>query len=102
MITHCEQMADRFGVLDAMRPGRRPARSSAPKRGRATERSRLRAGLRALYYPWLQVRPPDAATRCWSPHPATVCGIFARSDNSKGVHKAPANELVTARSGSSA
>ena len=94
IITHCEQMADRFGVLDALAPvAGQPLFGTGSvdeqRNGLDTER-----GYAALYYPWLQVRPAGRGDPVLVPPSGHVCGIFARSDNSKGVHKAPANELV--------
>ena len=56
----------------------------------------------ALYYPWVRDRRPDRASTTPAAAPATlelppsgfVAGIYARSDIERGVHKAPANEVV--------
>ena len=94
MVAHCEQMADRFAVLDALAPvAGQPLFGAGSvdeqRNGLDTER-----GYAALYYPWLQVRPAGRGDPVLVPPSGHVCGIFARSDNTKGVHKAPANELV--------
>jgi hypothetical protein len=59
-------------------------------------------GFAALYYPWILV--PSAPPPAGSPPPTTppspilvppsghIAGIYARIDNSRGVHKAPAGE----------
>jgi uncharacterized protein len=55
----------------------------------------------ALYYPWIRVSNPMAATDPLQPGEidvppsGAVCGIYARSDVQRGVWKAPANETVT-------
>jgi uncharacterized protein len=55
----------------------------------------------ALYYPWIRVSNPMAATDPLQPGEidvppsGAVCGIYARSDIQRGVWKAPANETVT-------
>jgi phage tail sheath protein FI len=49
----------------------------------------------ALYYPWLQVAGIDGAPR-YVPPSGHVAGIYARSDQAIGVHKAPANERIEA------
>jgi phage tail sheath protein FI len=46
------------------------------------------------YYPWLQVSDPLTRTLKYVPPSGHVAGVFARSDSERGVHKAPANELV--------
>ncbi len=55
----------------------------------------------ALYYPWVRVANPLAATDPTQPTEIDlppsghVCGIYARNDVQRGVWKAPANETVT-------
>lgn len=55
----------------------------------------------ALYYPWIRVANPVAATDPTAPSEIAlppsgfVCGIYARNDIQRGVYKAPANETVT-------
>lgn len=46
----------------------------------------------ALYFPWVNVND-DGGTRAVAPS-AFAAGIYARVDNARGVHKAPANEPV--------
>jgi phage tail sheath protein FI len=53
----------------------------------------------ALYYPWVQIDDPypanpDAAGTVNLPPSGAMMGIYARSDINRGVHKAPANEVV--------
>lgn len=49
----------------------------------------------ALYYPWVTISDPlDATKKIDVPPCGHIAGIYARSDQERGVHKAPANELV--------
>ncbi len=50
----------------------------------------------ALYYPWIKVADMtgDGAMRLVPPS-GHIAGIYARSDTERGVHKAPANEVVS-------
>ncbi|MEK0451745.1 MAG: hypothetical protein RL088_4013 [Verrucomicrobiota bacterium] len=55
----------------------------------------------ALYYPWVVVSNPkfnpnntDIPKEILVPPSGFICGIYARNDNERGVHKAPANEVV--------
>jgi phage tail sheath protein FI len=55
----------------------------------------------ALYYPWVIVANPlaqpgrdDIPKEITLPPSGFVCGIYARNDVERGVHKAPANEIV--------
>jgi phage tail sheath protein FI len=94
LIAHCEQLADRFAVLDALRPV--PDQElfgpgSVEAQRLAVDSTRGYAG---LYYPWLRVAPLGPGAPILVPPSGHVCGIMARSDNSRGVHKAPANEIV--------
>ncbi|MGF2040557.1 MAG: phage tail sheath family protein [Nostoc sp. CmiVER01] len=53
------------------------------------------------YFPWIQILDPAAKTlnpegdgRIYVPPSGHVAGIYARVDNTRGVFKAPANEVV--------
>ncbi|MDB4881902.1 MAG: putative rane protein [Gemmatimonadetes bacterium] len=99
MIAHCEQLGDRFAVLDS-EPGAplfdTPATPGVETQRRGVDSTR---GYAALYYPWLRVRPATTGEPILVPPSGHVCGIIARSDNTRGVHKAPANELVNGAMG---
>ncbi|MFN8530514.1 MAG: phage tail sheath subtilisin-like domain-containing protein [Anaerolineae bacterium] len=52
-------------------------------------------GYAAYYFPWIIVADPLAPnTRVAVPPSGHIAGIWARTDFERGVHKAPANELV--------
>jgi phage tail sheath protein FI len=52
-------------------------------------------GFGAAYFPWVVVRDlADPRQRLAVPPSGHVAGIYARSDTTHGVHKAPANEPV--------
>jgi phage tail sheath protein FI len=93
-IAHCERMYDRFAVLDAQ-PGlvlfSTGTGDSIEDQRRGLDSTR---GYAALYYPWLQVAPSGAGDPILVPPSGHVCGVFSRSDQQRGVHKAPANEIV--------
>jgi phage tail sheath protein FI len=94
IIAHCEQMQDRFGVLDA-RPNL-PLFGVGATPGVDTQRRDVDStrGYAALYYPWLRVLPAGPGEPILVPPSGHVCGIMARTDASRGVFKAPANEIV--------
>ena len=48
----------------------------------------------AMYHPWLQMYDAGAKRSDFFPPSGAIAGIYARSDNEQGVHKAPANEVV--------
>ena len=91
VIAQCELLADRFGVLDA-RPGLdpfTPAQLPAQRAGLDSAR-----GYAALYYPWLTVPPAGSGDPILVPPSGHTCGIFAVTDHTRGVFKAPANVTV--------
>lgn len=94
LIAHCEQMQDRFAVLDA--EANLPLFGAGAVRGVDTQRRDVDStrGYAALYYPWLRVLPAGPGQPILVPPSGHVCGIMARSDASRGVFKAPANEIV--------
>lgn len=91
LIQHCELLADRFAVLDAQ-AGQPPFGQTSIEEHRPSLDSTR--GYGALYYPWLKVRPAGSGAPIGVPPSGHVCGIIARSDSKRGVHKAPANEIV--------
>jgi phage tail sheath protein FI len=94
LIGHCEKMADRFAVLDAAR--------ALPPFGAAsvnTQRAGLTSsrGYAALYYPWLTVSDNTGDRTVSVPPSGHMIGIYARTDQLRGVHKAPAGNEATVR-----
>jgi len=88
MITHCEQMADRFAILDPQ-----PNASLTAIR---TQRDALGSdnGFAAIYYPRIVVNNPVNSAPIIIPPSGHLAGLFARVDDTRGVHKAPANEQL--------
>jgi uncharacterized protein len=91
LITHCQLMADRFAVLDSDPGIALFGNDSLEVQRRGLDSTR---GYAALYAPWLRVVPANDGPPILVPPSGHVCGIYARSDASRGVHKAPANEIV--------
>ncbi|MBS6640352.1 MAG: phage tail sheath subtilisin-like domain-containing protein [Clostridiaceae bacterium] len=60
----------------------------------ATFRDMYDSTYAAMYHPWLQMFDAGAKRTDYFPPSGAMAGIYARSDNSRGVHKAPANEVV--------
>jgi phage tail sheath protein FI len=93
LIDHCEQLRYRIAIVD-------PPTGSSVSQVRAF-RSQFDTEYAALYYPWIRIIDPTAKRDPGAP-PATLdlppsgatAGIYARSDIERGVHKAPANEVV--------
>ncbi|MBP2324826.1 phage tail sheath protein FI [Kibdelosporangium banguiense] len=89
VISHCEQMGDRVAILDTP-PGLAAQRVRAWRQDEAGYDSRFAA----LYYPWLKVFDPVSGQTITVPPSGHVAGVWARSDAERGVHKAPANEVI--------
>lgn len=87
LIAHCEGLASRFAVLDA------PLDCTGVDELNA-HRSTYDSSYAALYAPWVQVYDPLLKRPTFLPPSGSVCGIYARTDIQRGVHKAPANEVV--------
>jgi phage tail sheath protein FI len=88
MIAHCELMGDRMALLDPL-PDLNPQQVREWRMNEAGYDSKYAA----LYWPWLKVLGPDGKTMALPPS-GHLAGIWARNDATRGVHKAPANEVV--------
>ncbi len=91
LINHCELMRYRFAVLDSG--------TGLPVANVQDQRGLYDSKYAALYYPWLQIddpfpQNPRVRSLVGIPPSGHVMGIYARSDIERGVHKAPANEVV--------
>ena len=88
VIGHCWRMGDRFAVIDAeetitleqLKPG--------------SDKLPGNSDYAALYHPWIQVFDPVAKSLIYVPPSGHIAGIYARVDDRRGVHKAPANEPI--------
>ncbi|MCK6552320.1 phage tail sheath subtilisin-like domain-containing protein [Myxococcota bacterium] len=111
VLDHCERLEDRVAILDSPEvvddldqltevateaPAARTDAGAAP---RAPEVKGLRPpqsdrGFGTYYFPWISVRDPlsKSGKVVWAPPSGHVAGVWARSDATRGVHKAPANE----------
>ncbi|MCB9076076.1 MAG: phage tail sheath family protein [Anaerolineaceae bacterium] len=94
MIAHCEQMGDRVAILDSP-PNMKPQQINKWRMDTAGYDS----SYAALYYPWIQVQDPIQNKPILIPPCGHMAGIWARNDNTRGVHKAPANEVVLGATG---
>ena len=105
MLEHCETRKDRFAILDG------PIVSDGAMDIPASEK-----GFGAMYVPWLKITKPSwftgnqehievkgpnrrklqkaSKSEVFVPPSGHIAGIMSRVDTERGVHKAPANELV--------
>lgn len=87
LVAHCENLGSRFAVLDIPRE-----KTKVPDV--LTHRDMFDSSYAALYNPWLQVFDPLEKRNVFIPPSGSVAGVYARSDNTRGVEKAPANEVI--------
>ncbi|MEI7025317.1 phage tail sheath family protein [Paenibacillus sp. y28] len=87
LVAHCENLGSRFAILDIPREKTKVADV-------LTHRDIFDSNYAAMYNPWLQVFDPLDKRNIYIPPSGTMAGIYARSDNTRGVHKAPANEVL--------
>jgi phage tail sheath protein FI len=83
LINHCERLVYRFAILD-------------PPDGLTIDqiiafREPLDTKFAALYYPWVEVLDPLQVRNVNLAPSGHMAGIFAQTDNDRGVWKAPAN-----------
>ena len=70
-----------------------PAPSPDTRRQQSAYRPR-QSDYAAFYYPWIVVRDPVSGSLVSTPPSGHLAGVWARTDATRGVHKAPANEPV--------
>jgi phage tail sheath protein FI len=97
ILNHCEAAKDRFAILDAPRD----MKVQEIKDWRSTGAG-YDSKYGALYYPWIKVanQTPKAQRKNGEgdlisiPPSGHIAGVYARVDSERGVHKAPANEVI--------
>jgi phage tail sheath protein FI len=89
ILDHCESpfLQDRFAILDG-------------KPTTTLTKAEIQGGVRdssygAIYFPWIDVGDKDDDGKVvHQPPSGHIAGVFARVDAERGVHKAPANEVI--------
>jgi phage tail sheath protein FI len=82
LIDQCEVLKSRFAILSSTSDEPLPFSIS------------FNSKYAAFYYPWVNVTNPATGARVLMPPGGHVAGIYARSDDARGVHKDPANEVI--------
>lgn len=113
LLSHCEDRKNRVAILDgpatavnieALTKVATASAAPAAAAAGAGPASPADAGLRprqsdsgfgAFYFPWITIRDPLNPTELIDVAPSGhIAGIYARTDATRGVHKAPANEII--------
>jgi len=89
VIAHCEMMGDRVAIIDPP-PGLNAQQIKEWRLNGAGYDSKYAA----LYWPWVKAFDPPTGTNRFIPPSGHVAGVWARNDDTRGVHKAPANEVI--------
>ena len=89
LMAHCESLGDRMCILDTP-PDLIPQEVLEWRKDTAGYASKMAA----LYWPWIEVIDPLSKRPIMVPPSGHVAGVWSRSDDERGVHKAPANEVV--------
>jgi phage tail sheath protein FI len=89
MIAHCELMGDRVAILDAP-----PGLNAQQIREWRVDKVGYDSKYASLYWPWIKVMDPLNGNGLHVPPSGHMAGIWARNDDTRGVHKAPANEVI--------
>lgn len=87
LVAHCENMKNRVAVIDM------PEELTKIK-DLVEYRNIVDSTYAAMYHPWIQVFDQSTKKAGFVPPSGAMMGIYARTDNNRGVHKAPANETV--------
>ncbi|MEW6737068.1 MAG: phage tail sheath subtilisin-like domain-containing protein [Acidobacteriota bacterium] len=98
IVTHCKKMQDRFAILDGPTTAGISELTKPIAEGGFMPPS---TDFAAWYFPWIQVFDPgtklkstNSDDRLAIPPSGHIAGVYARVDNERGVHKAPANEVI--------
>ncbi|MBI9044434.1 MAG: phage tail sheath family protein [Anaerolineaceae bacterium] len=89
-LEHCKKMGDRFAILD----GEESIESSPTQASIYSDAAGNAMGMTsdygAVYFPWIDV----SGKGDFVPPSGHIAGVYARVDGERGVHKAPANEVI--------
>ena len=96
LVAHCQLLEDRVAILDCTRDRANDHLVISTDNTGIWRPAANPKGYGAFYFPWIQVSDPlhPAGTKISVPPSGHLAGIYARSDAQRGVHKAPANEVV--------
>ncbi len=92
LINHCEGQANRMAILDSP-----PGMSVQQMKEWRSDVAMYDSAFAAMYFPWIKVDNPAATngdTEILVPPCGHMAGIWARTDDTRGVWKAPANEVI--------
>jgi len=84
LLDQCERLRDRFAILSSPELSGDVQNIDVPRD----------SSYGAFYFPWIRVFEARLQDTMLVPPAGHIAGIYARTDRERGVHKAPANEVV--------
>lgn len=95
VLEHCEDqyLQDRFAILDGRHEGITNLTREAIQGNTTT------SSYGAIYFPWIQIYDPITNKDIYFPPSGHIAGVYARVDTTRGVYKAPANEIIRGAKG---
>jgi phage tail sheath protein FI len=84
ILTHCEKNRFRFAILDS---------PEELEKGIDTMPMPRDSIMGAYYFPWVEMYDTTADQNVYAPPSGGIAGVYSRVDSTRGVYKAPANEL---------
>src|SRR6185369_90150 len=94
---HCKNTVDRFAILDGHESQGETLQPITDFTAQNIQGNTPGSDYAALYFPRIQVFDPASTNPDkleYIPPSGHIAGIYARVDTERGVHKAPANEVV--------
>ncbi|HEV2755269.1 MAG TPA: phage tail sheath subtilisin-like domain-containing protein [Actinomycetota bacterium] len=88
-IAHCELMGDRVAIIDPP-----PGLNAQQIKEWRVDYAGYDSKYATLYWPWIKVADPATGTNVFTPPSGYIAGVWGRNDDTRGVHKAPANEVI--------
>jgi phage tail sheath protein FI len=92
MISHCAQQGNRMAILDPP-----PGMTVQQVKEWRSDVAMYDSAFAAMYYPWIKVENLGATNgqrEVFVPPSGHIAGVWARTDETRGVWKAPANETI--------
>lgn len=92
MIGHCEMQGNRMALLDAP-----PGMTVQQIKEWRSDVAMYDSAFAAMYYPWIKVENPAGSngnSEVFVPPSGHIAGVWARTDETRGVWKAPANDTI--------
>jgi len=85
VVEQCDTLKDRFAIVSSLQTDVANINNLHPP---------IDTSYAGFYFPWIKIFDPTINSVRLVPASGHIAGIFSRTDIERGVHKAPANEVV--------